>query len=511
MAAARRNAKVVIVGCGIAGIAAAEKLLRFGFTDLIIVEATGRAGGRIHSTNFGKGIFEIGANWIHGPCMENAVFRVAKNHGLLDQNALLEENQLVVVEGRPPPGESEFRLPGGQQLDEKMIESCESLYAEILQRSKAFFQSGEPFPKGIKSIGGFVKAELVEALKNEPPEERAIKLAVMSEKLKLECGITGSHSMDDVDLRAFGEYHVLPGLDCTLPRGYQSLTDKMMNMVPLGCIMLNTPVVCIHWQLEPQKTDGNTRHHSVCVECEGGDKLYADHVLVTIPLGYLKKHHTMLFKPQLPAEKVRAVQKLGFCTNNKIFMEFEKPFWNPSCKLIELVWPDESPFKKRKEAFRAEWQRKIFGIQVLHPPERFGHVLCGWIAGKESEFMETLTESEVRQRMLELLRNFTGNPNIPAPKRMLISRWNSHPYTLGSYTYTALGSSGDDIDNLSQPLPSSQQRGVQPLQVMFAGEATHRQFYSTTHGALESGWREADRLIKHYSTSNSRHLSNSKL
>lgn len=48
----------------------------------------------------------------------------------------------------------------------------------------------------------------------------------------------------------------------------------------------------------------------------------------------------------------------------------------------------------------------------------------------------------------------SGNPQLPAPKSVLRSRWHSAPYSRGSYSYVAVGSTGDDIDLLAQPLPA---------------------------------------------------------
>ena len=53
-----------------------------------------------------------------------------------------------------------------------------------------------------------------------------------------------------------------------------------------------------------------------------------------------------------------------------------------------------------------------------------------------------------------------GNPRLPAPRSVLRSRWHSAPYTRGSYSYVAVGSSGDDLDLLAQPLPADG-RGAQ--------------------------------------------------
>lgn len=48
------DAKVVIVGCGIAGIAAARRLIDAGYEQVRILEATGRAGGRIKTNKLGE-------------------------------------------------------------------------------------------------------------------------------------------------------------------------------------------------------------------------------------------------------------------------------------------------------------------------------------------------------------------------------------------------------------------------------------------------------------------------
>lgn len=58
-------------------------------------------------------------------------------------------------------------------------------------------------------------------------------------------------------------------------------------------------------------------------------------------LGYLKKHHSTLFHPPLPLHKLHSVQRLGFGTNNKIYVEFDSPWWDADCEVIYFVWEDE--------------------------------------------------------------------------------------------------------------------------------------------------------------------------
>jgi len=67
------------------------------------------------------------------------------------------------------------------------------------------------------------------------------------------------------------------------------------------------------------------------------------------------------------------------------------------------------------------------------------------------------------------------------------TKWFTNPLTRGSYSYQTLASELESItpDDLAEPVNN----------ILFAGEATHQEYFSCVHGAIESGFREARRII----------------
>lgn len=73
---------VIIIGTGPAGIAAATKLLKNNVTDILILEAENRIGGRINSIEFGDAYVDMGAEWCHGQ-EDNVVYSLIKDYNIL--------------------------------------------------------------------------------------------------------------------------------------------------------------------------------------------------------------------------------------------------------------------------------------------------------------------------------------------------------------------------------------------------------------------------------------------
>lgn len=56
-----KDKRIIIVGSGSSGIAAATKLIENGYKNIQILEADERLGGRIHTVQFGDNVVDMGA------------------------------------------------------------------------------------------------------------------------------------------------------------------------------------------------------------------------------------------------------------------------------------------------------------------------------------------------------------------------------------------------------------------------------------------------------------------
>lgn len=99
--------------------------------------------------------------------------------------------------------------------------------------------------------------------------------------------------------------------------------------------------------------------------------------------------------------------------------------------------------------------------------------------------MEELSDEEIISGAMKTLQILYGG-EIPEPEGYLITRWGSDPLSFGSYSHIPPFASGDDLDALFTPVDDV---------LYFAGEATHRKFPGTVHGAYLSGVTAAEEII----------------
>ncbi|KAF4087135.1 hypothetical protein AMELA_G00092360 [Ameiurus melas] len=488
-----RDAKIVVVGAGFAGLAAAASLVQAGFQNVKILEAKERVGGRVYTTKpFTENIIELGANWIHGQD-GNPLYQLAKEQDLLVEG--MAANKMMCEPHSVSPRDY-FFIEGGKQLSIKTVDQVCLQFNKLT--SKAFESDLEQEHRAL-SLGDYLDVSFAES----PLSTSEDGSKIFEWCKRIECTDEAASSLYEVSASQIGYYIALEGsfFNSLGPGGYQAILDLLLKGLPSGTILSNTAVKSIQWDSQGNKS--KEENHPVRVICGNDQIIQADHVIVTVSLGVLKQQARTMFEPDLPKSKLDAIERLGFGTVDKIFLCFSERFWPEDCEGIQLVWDkgpeDKAVYSSRDEEddWKKTWFKKICGFDTVarHPT-----VLCGWITGREALHMETLQDSDVGDICVRLLSSFTGWP-VPDVYQVLISRWGHDPHVLGSYTFIPHWVNGvKEHEALAAPLPScSRVPESKPLQVLFAGEATHVNFYTTTHGAYLSGVREAQRLINHYS------------
>ncbi|XP_072112802.1 spermine oxidase isoform X2 [Mobula birostris] len=421
----KRQPRIVVIGAGLAGLSAVKLLLVNGFTDITVLEASERIGGRVQSVKLGCATFDLGATWIHG-AHGNPVYQLAEEHGLLEETTD-GERSTGRISLYSKNGVAHYYTSSGQRVPKDIIEEFSDVYNEVYNLTQEFFQRGRPVgAESQNSVGVFTRNGVLKRLKANRDDSgisKKLKLAILHQFLKVESCESSCHSMDEVSLSEFGEWTEIPGAHHVIPSGFINIVEILARDIPKSVIQLNKPVKRIYWNgsfkkeihyinstLLNHNLDGQEEEegHQVWVECEDGEFILADHVIVTMSLGVLKKYHETMFHPHLPEEKVSAIQMLGISTTDKIFLEFEEPFWSSECNSIQFVWEDDA--ENESPVYPQDlWYKKICSFDVLYPPERYGHVLSGWICGEEAIIMERYDDETVAETCTELLRKFTGS------------------------------------------------------------------------------------------------------
>lgn len=154
----------------------------------------------------------------------------------------------------------------------------------------------------------------------------------------------------------------------------------------------------------------------ILIKCIDGTSYSADHLICTVSLGVLKERHLNLFEPLLPYEKIKTINGLCFGTVDKIFIEFEAPFWPEEWEGMSLLWRPEELKIVRNDPVNGNWLEGLAGFyRVTFQP----NILCGWITGPLARLMEQQGDEEVKTGVMHVIRMFLKSWNVPDPKALI--------------------------------------------------------------------------------------------
>lgn len=494
--------KVVIIGAGIAGLSAASILYKSGQVEVCVLEASERVGGRIHTGMIGENIVEFGAGFIHGT-VDNPIFDLACDLQFLHKSDL--DKKWVNEDNQEKP-ESVTTTHLQHPIDDQMIAEVWDVFDNLISETEDISKMRNFAKDTNMSVGDYLQQgfqSYLDSCTSDTFTTKKLKTKLFSFFKERECTDSGCNSLYDLNLVYFGEYVYLEGSNsCPVPCGYDRIAKALAARLPSGCVHFQHAVTEIKWVASRESDEPQSSYQPVKILCENGKTFDADHVIVTVSLGVLKEKHSTLFCPSLPTDKIRAITDLGFGYVGKIFLEFEQRFWPSDEYSLPLIWEDKENDKKEAETANCPWIHCLYSWYTTCPGT---NVLVSYFRDNEFLHIESTSPQEVGKQCIEAIKRCTTFESLPPIVNVKRTQWGTNPWTRGSYSFVSKAASGSDFDTLATPLPckTAGSKLVPALQLMFAGEATHRHFYATVHGAYLTGVREANRLLKHLSDSNS--------
>lgn len=389
----RKKGSVLVIGAGLAGLAAARELQAEGY-DVTVLEARNRVGGRIWTSEKWADLpLDLGASWIHG----------TKGNPL---TALADQAKAKRI---PTSYEASILYgPNGKELsgrEESQLERVRKLLDQAIERAQDTEED-----QSLRSVAKSLSSKL-----GKDPQALQFLEFLLNSQFEQEYGGT----VETTSTHWFDSSKGYDGGDVIFAEGYHVLTEFLAKGLEI-----RTGHVASSIEVDQE---------GVRVQTNKGE-FEADHVVVTLPLGVLQAGKVK-FIPQLPVAKRSAIKRLKMGVLNKCYLRFEEVFWPEDVDWIEMIPPTPG-----------HWVEWVSFQRATGQP-----VLLGFNAAKRGREIESLTDQGIVTDAMKALRRVFG-AGIPEPIDWQITRWASDPFALGSYSYNALGSTPADRPALGAPV-----------------------------------------------------------
>jgi monoamine oxidase len=282
--------KVIIIGAGFSGLAAAYRLKQKG-CEVTLLETRSRIGGRVFSHVIDKDenlVIELGAEWV-GASHERLI-AMCNEFGLKLENNQFESH-LTFAGQYSPKGKWDYSNEWKTKFNKLLSD-----YSNFTEEDK-------------KKLD---RMDWWRYLVNNGIDERDLHIRELLDSTDF--GESIRHVSAYAALAEYAESSEKNEMDYKIKGGNGSLAEKLAEKIGMENIKLK------HKVTEINQTDGG-----VTVTCDNGQVFTGDNLICTAPTYALSKIN---WKPGLPQEKIDAINQLQYARICKNAVLFKERFWN---------------------------------------------------------------------------------------------------------------------------------------------------------------------------------------